>query len=165
MAVLPRPVIGDHVPPIPEALTETLGQRLTPLGFSRMPGDVVWKKKTWNVNRGVALVAHEGRDHPGETARFNKAWFGGMIGFVPALYTLGLQIVIVTRGVLPWADDLDRYVDQANNFQVVLQNIHVVDLDRREAVSSRTWVQFATGNFYDAVHEALQRYLALPPSP
>jgi hypothetical protein len=153
-------------------LAEHLDLTLGPLGFKRraaQPGGLplvaAWTRKTWNTNRGVALV---------ERARFAaadlralvgqlKAPVGTQLGYFPFFYGLGLQLVVVGRGPVEELAVLQGLVDTVDSQTVVLQSLHVVDLDARVARSARTWGQVITGRFIDAVEAALRGFVGGAP--
>ncbi len=144
---------------------------LEPLGFRRheltgsVPGlavDAVWRRRTWNTNRAVAVVRVEGEQlpaHPGELAQAIKIPLGKLIGYFPFFYGLGLQLVV--RDVL---DDepverLADYTDKIDNQRCLAQSIHVIDEKAGQFQSVRTWGQVITGRFQDAIEAALETEL------
>jgi len=70
--------------------------------------------------------------HPGEFATTIKKPVGKLIGYCPIIYELGLQLVMIGRGVLNRAVGLDRFLDTVNTQTVILQSIHLVDVAARE---------------------------------
>lgn len=114
-----------------------LNDELTPHGFRQLAPVpevegarvvAIWKRKTWNTNRGVVVVAvDDSVIDPGEYARLNRRRFGKLVGYIPLLYEVGLQVVLVGPDLLQRAARLNEYVDQINTQWVVLQSIHVVD--------------------------------------
>jgi hypothetical protein len=123
-----------------------------------------WKRKTWNTNRGIALIAlPEGTGPAGDYALDVRAAVGKEIGYIPFLYELGLQLILCGTDVLKRGDGLDRYVTKINNSTVLLQSIHLVDLQGAGHRSVRTWGQVITGPFIDAIESALSRYSTSPP--
>jgi hypothetical protein len=121
-----------------EALTQSIAREVEPRGFKLLDpvpavDDVrmiaAWRRKNWNTNRGIAIVAMESTTgNPGEFARQLRRPIGRKIGYVPFLYEMGLHVVVTGAGVLPRASDLHNYVDKLNNQFVLLQSVHVVDL-------------------------------------
>src|SRR5262245_12714622 len=128
-------------------------KRFTPTGRpSPLTWIGAWKRKTWNTNRGIALLAlPDQASHAGEYALDIRATAGKFIGYIPFLYELGLQLILTGPGILKKADGLDRYVTKINNSTVLLQSIHVVDPDSRESLSTRTWGQVVSGKFIDSI--------------
>lgn len=153
-------------------LLELIHEHLLPHGFRRvgeLPGDdgigwmAAWTRKTWNTNRAAAVIRmpDAGR-HPGEYAREIRKPVGRALGYLPVLYPIGLQLVLVGPGVAGHGGDISDYVSRINNFTVLIQSIHLVDPDTRIAVTSRTWGQYITGKFQDAIVQALTGYVAVP---
>lgn len=146
-----------------DSLVAAIDRNVAPLGFQRIhpaPGSLpwiaAWKRKTWNTNRGIAVLRlPEAAPHAGEYALDIRKNAGKAIGYIPFLYELGLQLVLVAPGILRKADGLDRYVTKVNNSTVLLQGIHVVDPDDGSARTVRTWGQVVTGKFIDAVEAAI----------
>jgi hypothetical protein len=154
------------------ALARFIDEAVSPHGFRRfeptgppLPWIAAWKRKTWNTNRGIALLAPpDSVAHAGEYALEVRVAAGKGIGYLPFLYELGLQLVLAGPGLLRKADRLNDYPTQLNNSTVLLQSLHVVDLDARAAQSVRTWGQFVTGPFIDAVEAGIAAYLGAPKS-
>lgn len=125
----------------------------------------MWKHKTWNINRGVALVEVGGEalgePLPSYVTRIG-ARVGKQIGYFPFFYPLGLQLVLAGRGILVPEETLKKGLDLINNQTVLVQSVHVVDLEARASVSVRTWAQFVTGKFQDAIEGAIRDYLQVP---
>ena len=118
-----------------------------------------WKRKTWNSNRAIALIALPDRaPHAGEYALDIRPAAGKALGYIPFLYELGLQLILTGPGILKKGEGLDRYVTKINNSTVLLQSIHLVDPETRESRSVRTWGQVVTGKFIDAIEEGLAAY-------
>lgn len=97
-----------------------------------------WRYKTLNMNRGIALVTlpDATQIHPGEVARSIKKPIGKAIGYIPLIHELGLQLILLGRGVLARAGDLHSFLDTANTGGVILQSIHVVDDDPKELIEA-----------------------------
>ena len=159
-------------------LATRIEQGLQPFNFQRMPqvaplgGQVahatlhaLWKLKTFNINRGVALVETDAATLPEPLANFAtrvSGPLGKQIGYFPFFYPLGLQVVIVGRGILVSQEALKKGLDLLNNQTVLVQSIHAVDTEARDSVSVRTWAQFATGKFQDAIEAAIREHVQAP---
>ena len=119
-----------------------------------------WRRKTWLANHGIALIPYENRaNNAGEFAQQIKEDVGKQIGYLYHLYPLGLQIVIIGENIIMEAEELKNYVDKYNNQKVVLQSIHLIDLCQRKLVNVRTWGQFTSGRYQDAISFAINNYL------
>ena len=128
-------------------------RRFTPTGRpSPLAWVGAWKRKTWNTNRGIALLRLPDRaPHAGEYALDIRPAAGKALGYIPFLYELGLQLILTGPGILKKGERLDRYVTKINNSTVLLQSLHLVDPGTRESLSIRTWGQVVTGKFIDAI--------------
>jgi hypothetical protein len=127
--------------------------------LSPLPWIAAWKRKTWNTNRGIALLAmSEQATHAGEHALDIRVQAGKAIGYLPFLYELGLQLILVGPGILKKGEGLDRYVTKVNNSTVLLQSIHLVDPVANASFSVRTWGQIVTGRFIDAIETGIARF-------
>ena len=161
-----------------QSLTNRIDQSLAPFKFQRMPqvapleGQVahatlhaLWKLKTLNVNRGVALVEVDAatlpEPLPNFATRVSKP-VGKQLGYFPFFYPVGLQLVIVGRGILLPQEALKKGVSLIDNQTVVVQSVHVVDTAARDTVSVRTWGQVITGKFQDAIEAALREHVQAP---
>ena len=151
-----------------DALAKCIEAGVAPHGFQRfeaaaapssLPWIAAWKRKTWNTNRGVALIAlPDAAPHAGEFALDIRAQAGKAIGYIPFLYELGLQLVLVGPGILAKGEGLDRYVTKINNSTVLLQSLHLVDPVSGDSRSVRTWGQVVTGKFIDAIEQSLAAF-------
>lgn len=127
-----------------QRLADFVDEQVSALSFKRVlptpqiegiPLAAAWKYKTLNMNRGIALIplADLG-DHPGEFAQRMKKPVGSALGYIPLLYEIGLQLVLFGRGVLASGAGLHRFLDTINIGTVVLQSIHIVDIDAKAVV-------------------------------
>ena len=120
-------------------LANAIEQRLTSFSFKRIEPvpnidsvEIVaaWKRKTFNSNRGIALAfLPDNEPNPGEFARAIKKAVGKKIGYIPFLYELALQLILVGSDIISEASNLEQCVDRINTQTVILQAIHIVDLD------------------------------------
>jgi hypothetical protein len=127
-----------------QRLAEYIHEAVGPLSFKRVdptpalegvPVVAAWKYKTLNMNRGIALVSLNGTEgHPGEFARAIKKSVGKALGYLPFLYEIGLQLVLVGRETLIRAAGLHQVLDTVNTGDVLLQSLHLVDTDARDVV-------------------------------
>jgi len=121
-----------------ESLTQYLEESIASHSFKRIETEradeslsiiAAWKRKTLNMNRGIALVSFSDLSaHPGEFAKTIKKPVGKFIGYFPFFYELGLQLVLIGRGILDKSTGLDQFIDSVNTQTVVLQSIHLVDV-------------------------------------
>src|SRR5258706_2537239 len=126
---------------------------------SPLPWISAWKRKTWNTNRGIALLTMpEQAAHAGEYALDIRTKAGKPIGYIPFLYELGLQLVLAGPGILRKSEGLDRSLTKVHNSTVLLQSIHIVDPVQKGSRSVRAWGQFVSGKFIDAVETGISPF-------
>ena len=150
-------------------LMASLDENLRPYSFERtslvslspgLPVTAAWTRKTWNTNRGIALVSlPEAIDQPGKYAQSIKMPLGRLLGYVLFFYPLGLQIILAGNSILEKTGELEKSLDLYDNQQVVLQSINVVDLAEWKSVAVRTWGQYETGRFQDAIENGIKAFL------
>lgn len=150
-------------------LVECLDASLAPHSFLRLgttkpldgiPRSEIWRRKSWATNRAVALLmVPEGENSPGRFAQKIKLSLGRTVGYVPLLNPLGLQIVMTTNRTLGPGIRLGDFVDRVDNQRVVLQSIFLVNLPDGSHISSRSWGQFFSGRFQNAIEEAILTFL------
>jgi hypothetical protein len=126
---------------VEDSLIQCLTETVVPHSFKRIekqwaetpPVVAAWKRRSMNMNRGIALVRFsEPSDHPGEFARGIKKAVGKSIGYWPIFNELGLQLILIGRCVLDKSIGLDRFLDSMNTQTVILQSIHLVDVTAGE---------------------------------
>jgi hypothetical protein len=156
-----------------QKLTEQLESELRPHDFQRLDEasssldlnnrafvQALWKRKTWNTNRGVALLElNQGLDSPEAFVRAVRDPIGKAIGYLPVLYPLGLQLILAGEGIYQEQSGLGAVLSKIDNQTVVLQSIHVVDLHGLSSASARTWGQVLTGRYQDAIERGIQGFL------
>jgi hypothetical protein len=113
-----------------------------------------------NTNRAVAVLRRpEGNFAIGPFCRRIKWRLLWHTRFVPFLYEVGLQVVLVGNGLEEALDDPERLrqvVDKVSNQFVVLQSVFVVDESAKRYACARTWGQFVTGQFQDAISRGIE---------
>jgi hypothetical protein len=156
-----------------QKLTEHLESELKPYNFQRADEALsslnlsdraavraIWKRKTWNTNRGVALLElNQGLDSLEAFIRAVRDPVGKAIGYFPFFYPLGLQLILAGEGIHQEQSGLSAVLSKIDNQTVVLQSIHVVDLRRMASASARTWGQVITGRYQDAIERGIQGFL------
>ncbi len=158
--------MGSHAE---SRLVECLDASLGPHSFKRagstqqldgIPRIEIWRRRSWATNRAVALLRlPEGENSPGRLAQQIKMALGQIAGYVTVLNPLGLQIVLTTYKTMDPDLRLSDFVDRVNNQRVVLQSIFLVSLLERSHISSRSWGQFFSGRFQNAIEEAILVFL------
>lgn len=146
-------------------LVSALEQALVPLGFKPREGGTFlagWTRKTLGTNRGVAVVRLPDGIDPVAFVAANRANLARDLGYVPMLYRIGIQLVLLGK---PGASPLDGAVDRINNQRIIVQSVCVVDLAEGTVTAARTWGQIITGRFQDAIGAAIHGILGLPAAP
>ena len=153
-----------------DSLTVAIEDHLAPQGFRghwrpRMAdlGLVAfWRRCTWNTNRAVAVVRSPSPvvDLRGYCQRL-KWTLLRQTRFVPFLYELGLQLVVITEpeegAIRPGeAEDLTNVVDRISNQFVVLQSLFVVNLTDRRYSTARTSPLSVTVPVLDAIELGIE---------
>ncbi len=119
-----------------------------------------------NTNRAVAMIEWpSGSTSPGELAKEIKIHLGQKIGYFPFLYPLGLQVIVCGNSVSDHTEGLDRYLDNLDNQRVILQSLHVVDIRGLQSSSVRTWWQFVSGHFQDAIEKGIREFISVSKHP
>ena len=152
-------------------LAACIGEAVESRGFRRftpavdgLPWIAAWKRKTWNTNRGIALLTAPADIASAlDYARSVKGPAGKAIGYLPVLYELGLQMVLVGPGLMAKAAGLKGALAKINSFTVILQSLHAVDPEAGVALSTRTWGQFVSGPWIDAIESGIAAYLGGAP--
>lgn len=140
------------------SVLEIHGFRAVPRPSESVPdAQVLLRRQTLLTNRAVVVVAPAST--PGEFGSYLKevrrraAW---RCKFVPLLWGLGLQMVVVSPGITAGAIDPARHVARVDNQWAIIQSIFLVDPDAGNFRSARTWGQFITGMYQDAIDEVLR---------
>ena len=106
-----------------------------------------------------------GATSPGELAQEVKIQLGKKIGYFFFFYPLGLQVIICAKSLSDQTEGLDRYLDQLDNQRVILQSLHVVDIGGLQSSSVRTWGQFVSGRFQDAIENGIGEFISVSKHP
>jgi hypothetical protein len=130
MSILPEDLLARY---LDETVAPHSFRRIEKRCAEALPPVAAWKRKSMNMNRGIALVHfNDPSAHPGEFARSIKKPVGKFIGYFPIIHELGLQLILIGRHVLDKSMGLDRFLDNVNTQTVILQSIHLVDLSAGE---------------------------------
>lgn len=148
-----------------ENLAQSLEKNLTPLKFK--PSSVtieheavkkiqVFKKKNLNLNRCIVLVELNEEVPVTDLHLFLKTlkiMLGKEIGYIPFLYELGMQVVLIGNDIpIPSKSP----IDQVNTFKVLLQSVFVVDNNKQMYYKSVTWGQTVSNAFQKVIDETIQ---------
>ena len=102
-------------------------------GLDHIPYVRLWRRKTLNTNRAVALVPMAWRySKPGEYARSIKTVLGKKAGYFFFFYPVGLQIIVYGEDIPLDDRELLRAVDKYDTQTVVLQSVFAVDVKQKK---------------------------------
>jgi hypothetical protein len=151
--------------PAGRRLLAQLADGLQPFGFRRVDDSgaagelgvaLLLKRQTWNTNRAVVVV-----DAPSLPSDFGaflrrvRTHVAFRAGFFPLLWGIGIQVIVVTSDVASRSLQPARYVAAIDNQWAIVQSVFIVNADAAEFSEGRTWGQFVTGKFQDAISNVL----------
>lgn len=118
------------------------------------------KRQTWNTNRAI-VVACPARIPADIRVYFHQIRKQVAIkcGFFPVFWGIGIQVIVFAPGLSKSDIDPAHHLARVDNQWAIVQSIFLADSESRTYKSARTWGQFVTGKFQDAVSEALSRHL------
>lgn len=138
-----------------DTLLAALATHIEPHGYVRVdtPDGAVaaWRRQKWGTNRALVVMELPEGAVPEAFVHREKYVVGKQIGYFPVVYGVYLQLVLVGRSALP----LDGCVDKIDNQRCIVQSCHLFDPETRRAESARTWGQFLSSPFHDAIEDAL----------
>lgn len=115
------------------------------------------KKQTWNTNRAICVV--ELNVLPKDMRTYLKGLrtrVAFRVGFFPLFWGLGLQVVVVCPGIKSLEQDPVDFVAKVDNQWAIIQSVFLVDPGDRSFREGRTWGQFLTGKYQDAISNELR---------
>lgn len=117
---------------------------------------IVWHFRNWNINRAVILLPYKGKDS-GLPDFINKIKMilGKKIGYTFFLYPLGMQIIVAGENILDSGAQWKKCIDLFDTQTALIQSIFVVDFAAKKYDSARTWGQYVTGKYQDAIEKAV----------
>lgn len=124
--------------------------------------DLLLKRQTFNTNRAVVVVSPS--SVPADFRTYMNAVSRGVAsrcGYIPFLWGIGIQFVAVAPGIT--VIDPAHHVSLVDNQWAIVQSIFLIDPERGEYRSARTWGQFITGKFQDAVERVLKEHFQSKP--
>ncbi len=119
------------------------------------------KRQTWNTNRAVVVVtpAQVPADFAGYLTEVRKR-VAFRCKFVPFFWGIGIQVVVVAPGLQGSGIDPSRHVASVDNQWAIVQSVFLVDPGSGTFRVGRTWGQFVTGKFQNAIAGVLGRHFA-----
>ncbi len=143
-------------------LTQTMAEH----GFGKVADTVaipdamlLLKRQTWNTNRAIIVVcpSQAPNDLPDYLRRLRKC-VAFRCGFFPFFWGVGIQVVIVASGLSQSGIDPARHVARVDNQWAIVQSLFLADTTGHTYQTGRSWGQFVTGKFQDAIAVVLSRY-------
>ncbi|WP_395742025.1 hypothetical protein [Prosthecobacter sp.] len=155
-----------------DELLSDLALTMTEHGFVRVDGIasipdalLLLKRQTWNTNRAIVVVS------PDEPPADFRAYLRQLrkrvafkCGFFPLVWGIGIQVVIIGPGLAQRGIDPARHVARFDNQWAIIQNLFLADPAAGTCQAARTWGQYITGKFQDAISEVLSGYFQLAPN-
>jgi hypothetical protein len=119
--------------------------------------DLLMKRQNFNTNRAVIVVSAPAVPQDfGAYVREVRDDAARRCRYIPVLWPIGIQLVAVAPGITTSSIDPKNYIALVDNQTALIQSVFLVDPERGEYVSARTWGQFITGKFQDAIEGVLQ---------
>ncbi len=120
---------------------------------------LILKRQTWNTNRAIVVVALA--QPPADTQAYLRKLRRGIAfrcGFFPFFWGIGIQVVLVAPGILQSSIEPSQHVARVDNQWAIIQSVFLADSASQTFRSGRTWGQFVTGKFQDAISVILSRH-------
>jgi hypothetical protein len=143
-------------------LTETMAEQ----GFSEVSdmralpdATLLLKRQTWNTNRAIVVVSPtETPSDIDEYLRQLRKRVAFRCGFFPFFWGIGIQVIVVAPGLSQGGIDPGKYVARVDNQWAIIQSVFLADPTAGTYRAGRTWGQFVTGRFQDAISTVLSRH-------
>lgn len=158
-------LFGVNMQPFIPDLLQTLGLQ----GFRQLsapdktiPGAVALLKRQ-NVITNRAVVVLDLPEVPkqfGQYVATLRKQIAFRCGFFPFFYGVGIQLVLAAPDVIHSGLRPSDYVARIDNQWAIVQSVFLVDTGEHKFVTSRSWGQVVTGQFQDAIAEAIGRHNA-----
>ncbi len=136
------------------------GFRAVPEASSAIPDvELLLKRQTWNTNRAIVVVSLA--EVPSDFASYLRRLSTRVAlkcGFFPVFWGIGIQVILVVPGLAQSSLDPQKQVARVDNQWAIIQSLFLVDPSAHEYQSARTWGQFVTGKFQDAIADVLGQY-------
>ena len=121
--------------------------------------DLLMKRRTFNTNRAVVVVSTPSLPQDfGAYVREVRDRVAKRCGYFPFFYPIGIQLIVVAPGITTSDIDPQHYIALVDNQWALIQSVFVVDSQSGEYRSARTWGQFITGKFQDAIEDVLKKH-------
>ena len=119
------------------------------------------KRQTLNTNRAIAVVClDEVPPDFGSYLHQLRREVAFCCGFFPFFWGIGIQVVAIAPKIAQSNIDPDRYVAQIDNQWAIVQSVFLVDPEVPCFWWARSWGQFLTGKYQDAIAAVLARHFS-----
>lgn len=138
------------------------GFRSVPVTAALSDVTLLLKRQTWNTNRAI-VVACPAKIPPDIRVYLHqlRRQVAFKCGFFPVFWGIGIQVVVIAPDISKSGIDPAQHIARVDNQWAIVQSIFLADSASRTYQTGRTWGQFVTGKFQDAVSEALSRHFNL----
>ncbi|HEY0372276.1 MAG TPA: hypothetical protein VGD79_09760 [Thermoanaerobaculia bacterium] len=117
--------------------------------------ELLLKRQTFNMNRAVVVVNLPAVPFDFRAYRDSlRRDVAQTCKYIPVLWGIGIQLIAVAPGIL--SIDPSQHIDVVDNQWAIVQSLFLVDPDRREYRSARTWGQVFTGKYQNAIETVLR---------
>lgn len=130
-------------------------------GFKRVDSDLalVLKRQNFNTNRAIAVVELDALPPDfGAFVRDVRLRVAKQCGYIVVLWPIGIQLVVVAPGLSTYGIDPSNYLAVIDTQWALVQSIFLVDPRSGTYQGARTWGQFVTGKWQDAIEAVLSRH-------
>lgn len=115
------------------------------------------KKQTFNMNRAVCVVQLDCA--PKDIKAYVKHLRNRValqVKFIPFFWGVGQQIIIICPNITNGDFPIMECVARIDNQWAIVQSIFFVDPNKKEFIACRTWGQYLTGKYQDAIGVKLE---------
>jgi hypothetical protein len=156
-------------PFIPEMIEKMAShgfQQVLDISKSIKDADLLLKRQTWNTNRAIIVTSQPQipLDFKSYLRQLRKQ-VAFRCGFFPVFWGIGIQVVMIAPGFSQSTIAPAPHVALVDNQWSIIQSIFLIDPVDKSYRSARTWGQFVTGKFQDAIESILSRHFASQNSP
>jgi hypothetical protein len=149
-----------------EDLLSDLIETMAEQGFSQVSdiravpdATLLLKRQTWNTNRAMVVVSlAQAPSDIGNYLRQLRKRVAFKCGFCPFFWGIGIQVIMVAPGLSQSCIDPAQHVARVDNQWAIVQSIFLADPAAGTYRAGRTWGQFVTGKFQDAISTVLSRH-------
>ena len=117
------------------------------------------KRQNLISNRAIIVVSPENfPDNINDYLKLVRKRVAFRCGFFPVLWGIGIQVIVVSPRKISMSLKPIEYVAKVDNQWSIIQSFFVVDIAGQTFQAGRTWGQFWTGKFQDAIYVVLSKH-------